>query len=317
MSQTAQALWITQAGRAALQTEPVAGEVQVKTLFSGISRGTERLVFQGRVPESEHDTMRAPFQAGSFAFPIKYGYSAVGEIKGGDRDGEVIFALFPHQDHFALPAHMATPVPKGVPAKRAILAANMETALNIIWDAGIAPGDRVAVIGSGVVGALSGYLAAQIPGTEVELIDIDPGKAALAKALNCAFALPDAAQGDVDVAIHASASSAGLSTAIHLAGMEATIVEASWYGDALTEVPLGGPFHQKRLRIVGSQVGCIPPLRAARWDYARRLSKALSLLADPVLDNLISGETEFGDLPNAYAGILEDPATLCHRVRYA
>ena len=192
----------------------------------------------------------------------------------------------------------------------------METALTILWDGGIGPGDRVAVVGCGVVGALAGYLAAGIPGTEVTLVDIDPGRAGLAEALGCTFARPSGARGDADVVIHASATDAGLSTAIGLAGAEARIVEASWYGARASTLPLGGRFHQRRLRIVGSQVGCIPPDRSPRWTHARRLDTALGLLADPRLDALIPRETRFSDLAQDYAAILADPATLCHRVRY-
>jgi threonine dehydrogenase-like Zn-dependent dehydrogenase len=313
------ALWITGPRIAALRAVTLAaapGDPEIRTLFSGISRGTERLVFEGRVPVGEHDTMRAPFQEGAFTFPLKYGYSAVGEICTGVHAGQIVFALFPHQSRFCVPEEATVPVPPDVPAARAILAANMETALNIVWDAQILPGDRVAVVGAGVVGALTGYLAARMPGTDVTLVDIDPARAPLAQTLCCDFALPDAAPQDADVVIHASASAAGLATAIGLAGIEAKIVEASWYGEGTTQVPLGGRFHQRRLRLTGSQVGRIPPAQAARWTYRRRLEKALALLADPVLDRLISGETRFDDLPAQYAGILADPATLCHRVRY-
>ena len=192
----------------------------------------------------------------------------------------------------------------------------METALTILWDAGLGPGDKVAVVGCGVVGALTAYLAARVPGTEVMLVDIDASRAPLADALGCAFASPDEASGDADVVIHASASESGFATAIGLAGMEATVVEASWYGDKTIQALLGGRFHQRRLRIVGSQVGRVPSSRAARWDFARRLGKAMSLLADPCLDGLISGQTRFDDLPEKYGAILADPATLCHRIVY-
>lgn len=319
---TARALWMPAARDAVILDTPFSvpeGAEEIKTLFSGISRGTERLVFNGSVPASEHAQMRAPFQEGEFTFPVKYGYSAVGEVQSGARARQVVFSLFPHQAHFAVPAHMAVSVPADVPAARAVLAANMETAINISWDAQMAVGDRVAIVGCGVVGALCGYLAAKIPGTDVTLVDIDPGRAALAETLGCAFAGPDAALdqiGEADVVIHASATADGLSLALALAGTEATVVEASWYGDARPEVPLGGRFHRARLQLISSQVGRIPARHAARWDFGRRLTKALALLSDPALDALISGETAFDELPAAYADILSDPTTLCHRVRY-
>ncbi len=315
----ARALWITGPQEVALRDTSFgagAGDLEIRTLFTGISRGTERLVYRGQVPVAEHETMRAPFQEGAFTFPVKYGYAAVGEVVSAAQRGQTVFSLFPHQTRFAVPAHMALPVPADVPAARAVLAANMETAVNIIWDAAISVGDRVVVIGCGVIGALVGYLAAKVPGTEVTVVDIDPERSTLATTLGCAFAGPDAAPEEADVVIHASATAAGLSLAIALAGTEAAVIEASWYGTDATEVPLGGRFHQRRLRIVSSQVGRIPARQAARWDFRRRLAKALTLLNDDVLDALISGESAFDDLPDAYHGILHDPATLCHRVRY-
>jgi hypothetical protein len=315
----ARALWITGAQEASSRDTPyevVPGDLEIETLFTAISRGTERLVYRGQVPLSEHASMSAPFQEGAFSFPVKYGYAAVGEIQNGARRGDVVFSLFPHQTRFAVPPHMALAVPTDVPAARAVLAANMETAVNIVWDAEITVGDRIVVIGCGVVGALVGYLAGKIPGTEVTLVDIDPDRATLAQTLGCAFATPETSLRDVDVVIHASATAAGLSLAISLAGTEAAVVEASWYGAQHTEVPLGGRFHQRRLRLISSQVGRVPARQAPRWDFGRRLAKALTLLNDAALDTLISGETAFGDLPDAYHGILHDPATLCHRIRY-
>lgn len=315
----AKAFWITgrkQVGYRDTLLAPQVGDVSVTTLFTGISRGTERLIFRGGVPAAEHETMRAPFQEGAFTFPVKYGYSAVGRIEDGARKGAIIFALFPHQTQFCVPEDMALTVPDNVPAARAVLAANMETALNITWDAQIKIGDRIVVVGAGVVGALAAYLAAQVPGTEVTLVDIDPDKRDLAQTLGCDFALPDAFPGDADVVIHASASAAGLETATSCAGVEARVIEASWYGDRAVTIPLGGRFHQRRLQLISSQVGRIPAAQAARWTYQRRLAKALALLADPCLDALISGETPFANLAEDYSAILDNPATLCHRVRY-
>lgn len=315
----ARALWVTGPRQAALCDtvwDAAPGDLEITTLFTAISRGTERLVFEGRVPEGEHETMRAPFQQGNFSFPVKYGYSAVGLVRNTARKDEVVFALFPHQTSFGVAPAAALTVPETVPPGRAVLAANMETALTIIWDAGVMVGDRVTVVGCGVVGALVGYLAAGIPGTQVTLVDIDPARADLAAALGCRFAAPEGAAGDADVVVHASASEAGLATAIAWAGLEATVIEASWYGTGTTRAPLGGRFHQRRLRLVASQVGRIPADHAARWTYGRRLAKALDMLADPALDVLISGETAFDDLAQDYGSILSNPSTLCHRVRF-
>jgi threonine dehydrogenase-like Zn-dependent dehydrogenase len=316
---TCTALWITGPLTAELRlAEMAAGEVEIETLFSGISRGTEALVLRGDVPRSEWTRMRCPLQEGEFPYPVKYGYAAVGRVRRGPPHlvGRNVFALHPHQDCFTVPEAMTVPLPDGIPSERAVLAANMETALTVVWDAGAAPGDRIAVIGAGVVGALAGALCAKLPGAEVTLVDLNPARAALADALRCRFALPDDHPHDCDVVIHASATQEGLATALSAAGVEARVVEASWYGAREVTVPLGEAFHSRRLAVVASQVGLVPASRRARWSNRRRLEMALRLLDDARLDVLISGETRFGDLPSEYAAILADPATLCHRVRY-
>jgi threonine dehydrogenase-like Zn-dependent dehydrogenase len=299
----AQALWIIAPGTAEIR--PAAdglGSIEVETLFTGISRGTEALVFRGEVPESEWVRMRCPLQEGEFPFPVKYGYSAVGLVRRGPPhlEGHSVFVLHPHQDRFSTVEELVLPLPDPVPPGRAVLAANMETALNILWDAGAAPGDRIAVVGTGVVGALVGMLAARIPGTDVTLVDLNPMRAELATALGCGFAMPDSCPQDCDVVVHASATPGGLRTALSVAGREARVVEASWYGMREITVPLGESFHSKRLALVASQVGAVTAKRRARWTNRRRLETAL----------------RFEDLPDAYGAILADPATLCHRVRY-
>ncbi|AMJ63630.1 zinc-dependent alcohol dehydrogenase [Bosea sp. PAMC 26642] len=299
----ATALWYVGQGECALNALelPQAGpdDCLVETLWSGISRGTERLVFEGRVPESEYERMRAPFQDGAFPFPVKYGYCAVGRVDAGPTDiiGKTVFCLHPHQDRFVVPRDRLTIVPEAVPARRAVLAANMETALNAHWDAGSGPGDRIIVVGGGVLGLLVAWLAARLPGAEVTLVDIDPARAELAKNLGFAFALPADAPGDADIVFHTSASAAGLATAIAAAGFEARIVELSWYGEGTVQAPLGGAFHAKRLQLISSQVGQIAPSRRSRWGYARRSQVAMALLADDRLDALITEEVAFAEAP--------------------
>lgn len=320
---TASALWYAAAGRAELRAEPLAvpgeGEAVVRALASGISRGTEALVFSGRVPESEFDRMRGPAMGGAFPFPVKYGYQMVGEVEAGPAAlvGRRVFALHPHQSRFVLPAASLTPLPDGLPTARAVLAANMETALNALWDSGAGPADRIAVVGGGVVGALVAFLAGGLPGAEVTLVDVDPSRAALARTLGVGFAAPEAAPGERDVVFHTSATAAGLATAIGLAGLEAAVVELSWYGAAPVAVPLGGAFHSRRLRLVGSQVGRVAPSRAARWAYADRLAAALRLLADPRLDALLAPPVAFADLPERLPSILAPGSgVLCQVVVY-
>ena len=316
------ALWIVGRDRVELRSEPsrspAPGEVLVQSLFGGISRGTEALVAAGRTPPSELARMRCPYQVGEFTFPVKYGYACVGTVEQGPDAlvGRTVFCLHPHQDRFVVAAEAVVPVPDSGPASRAVLAANLETALTIVWDAGVGPGDRVCVVGAGVVGALVAYLAGRIPGVVLTLVDIDPGRARLATALGVSFAEPAGAPADCDVVVHASVAEAGLATAIAAAGFEARIVEASWYGDLPVSAALGGAFHSRRLSLVSSQVGTVALERRARWPHARRLAKAIELLADPVLDALISGETGFGDLPGSYIDILKTAGVLCHRIRY-
>ncbi|MFC5067250.1 zinc-dependent alcohol dehydrogenase [Flaviflagellibacter deserti] len=317
----ATALWMTGPGTVELRSAevptPEADEVLVRVLYSGVSRGTESLVFAGRVPASEHQRMRAPFQEGEFGFPVKYGYSSVGVVENGPAEliGRVIFCLHPHQDRCIVPAAAVVPIPENVPEGRAVLAANMETALNVIWDADVSAGDSVAVVGCGVVGALAAHLAKR-EGAEVTIVDVNTDRERIASALDCAFAVPEEAPRDCDIVVHTSATAAGLATALDCGAFEGTIIEASWYGDQLVPVPLGGAFHSRRLKLISSQVGHLPPEKRAEWTHRRRMELALSLLADERLDVLISGETDFANAATDYPARLGDPNTLCHRFRY-
>ena len=318
------ALFYVEKRRAVLRpleiSAPASGEALVRTLWSGLSRGTERLVFEGRIPIDERDRMRAPLQEGDFPFPVKYGYCAVGVVEEGPGDlvGRNVFCLHPHQDRFTAPVSMLTPLPQGLPARRAVLAANMETALNGVWDSGVGPGARVVVIGGGVVGLLVGALVAQIPGVEATLVDIDPARAETARILGCSFSKPLDAPGDADVVFHASASASGLSCALACAGDEATVVEMSWYGSDAVAAPLGLAFHSRRLKLISSQVGRISPAWRPRWDYRRRLEKALALLDDARFDALITEEVGFGGLPDNLPRLLAPGAPgLCTAVRYS
>jgi threonine dehydrogenase-like Zn-dependent dehydrogenase len=320
---SSQALWYVGPGRAEIRDEPLPapqpGEVQVRALHSAISRGTERLVLAGRVPPSEFERMRAPFMAGTFPFPVKYGYAEAGRIEQGPADwlGRLVFALHPHQSVFNAPIDAVAPIPEGVPASRAVLAANMETALNAMWDAAPGPADRIAVVGAGVVGALVAYLCGRLPGAKVTLVDVEPSRAELARALGVGFAAPDAAPRDCDLVVHASGAAAGLATALGLAGEEATVLEMSWYGTDDVAVPLGAAFHSRRLKLISSQVGKVAPSHRARWSYARRLTAALELLAHPKLDALLAPAIKFHDLPARLPDILSPQGgVLCQVVDY-
>lgn len=322
-TRAARAFWTSAPGRGEIRDEPLPhpaeGEVIVRTLFSGVSRGTESLVFLGRVPTSEYARMRAPFQAGDFPAPVKYGYASVGRVESGPADlvGRVVFALYPHQTRYVIPASAVHEVPDTVPPGRAVLAANLETAINGIWDAGVRIGDRVIVLGAGTVGCLTAWLAGRVAGCEVTLADIAPERAAVAAALGVAFATPDALDEGADVVMHCSGSPDGLRRALEVAGFEATIAELSWYGDREVNLPLGRAFHAKRLQLISSQVGHVAAPQRARWTHRRRMALALDLLADEALDVLISGESAFEDLPALMPELAAGtrPA-LCHRIVY-
>ncbi|HLI19580.1 MAG TPA: zinc-binding alcohol dehydrogenase [Stellaceae bacterium] len=309
----ARAFWLAAPGRGEIRTAPLPArgehDVLVRAQVSAISRGTEALVFQGRVPASEYRTMRCPFQEGQFPAPVKYGYASVGVVVEGPAalQGQRVFCLYPHQDFYVVPATATLLVPDNVPNERAALAPNMETAVNALWDAAPRLGDRVAIVGAGVVGCLVASLVAKIPGIDVELIDIDPGRAAVAAALGCRFAQPDGASGDRDIVFHSSASESGLATALRVAGFEATVIELSWYGNKPVAAPLGEGFHQRRLRLISSQVGEVATARRARRSRRERLSFALALLADPVYDTLVTGRSVFAALPQRMAQLAAAP----------
>ncbi len=308
----ARALWYDGARRAHIGPASLGeGELLLRARFSAISRGTERLVWCGRVPPSEAERMRGPHQEGAFPGPVKYGYAMVAEAP----DGTIGFVLHPHQDRFRVPRACFHPLPPGLPPERAVLTPNLETALNAVWDAGVGPGDRVVVVGAGVVGCLVGWLAARIPAVELTLVDRLPRRCETAERLGCGFALPSAAPDDADVVFHTSSSAAGLATALSCAGQEATVVELSWYGAGDVAAPLGGAFHPRRLCLKSSQVSRIPPARAPRWTHRRRLRTVLGLLRDPALDVLIDSESSFETLPAALPRVFDEP-TLAHRVRY-
>ena len=320
---TTRQFWIQSTGHGEIVSAELPprqdGQVLVRTLYSGISRGTESLVFRGRVPQSQFQAMRAPFQDGEFPAPIKYGYMNVGRVEEGPKVlvGQTVFCLYPHQDLYCVPDSAVTLVPANVPPGRAILAANMQSAVNAVWDAGVSVGDHVVVIGAGVVGLLIAWVCRQLPGAHVVVVDIDPARETVARELGLTFLSKAPNTTRADVVVHASGQPDGVVTALALAAVEATIVDVSWYGDRAVALPLGEAFHSQRLTIRSSQVSRIPPERVPRWSHARRAALAIELLADPALDLLITSESEFKDLPHVLATLsLDPPGALCHRVRY-
>ena len=319
----AHAFWVRAPGRGEIRPaglpEPGPGDVLVRTVRSAISRGTETLVFRGGVPPAEQARMRAPFQEGDFPGPVKYGYLNVGAVEEGPRAlrGRTVFCLYPHQTSYVVPAAAVSVVPEGVPAARAVLAGTVETAVNALWDAAPLVGDRVAVVGAGMVGCCVARLLARIPGVRVTLVDVDPGRGGVADALGVDFALPDDAAGGCDLVVHTSATSAGLQRSLDLLAPEGTVVELSWYGDTEVRLSLGGAFHAGRLGVRSSQIGTLSPARASRRTAADRLALALELLRDPAFDALHTGESPFEELPDVMARLAAGtlPA-LCHTITY-
>lgn len=309
----ARAFWYVAPGRGEMREEDVedTSEALIRTLATGISRGTESLVFAGRVPPSQYRAMRAPLMGGDFPFPVKYGYSAVGRTHQNKR----VFVLHPHQDKFVAAELMRIPVPDRLPTNRAVLAANMETALNLMWDAAPLAGERMLVIGAGVVGLLTASLLARIPAARITVVDINPARGLLARQFGCDFASPEQAPREQELIVHASASELGLRLALECAAFEARVVEASWYGDTAPSLPLGEAFHARRLRLVASQVGSVAPAMRGHRSHRERLELALELLADPRYDALLEGPTPFEDLPDAIPRILA-PGGLCHVITY-
>jgi threonine dehydrogenase-like Zn-dependent dehydrogenase len=319
----AQAFWLREPGvgeiRPAPVPEPGPGEVFVRTLVSGISRGTETLVFRGGVPVSEYEVMRAPFQEGYFPAPVKYGYLNVGVVEDGPPvlAGRTVFCLYPHQTAYVVPAHAVAVVPDGVPPARAVLAGTVETAVNALWDAAPLVGDRIAVVGAGMVGCCVARLLAGIPGAQVTLVDIDEARAGIAAALGVEFATPATASADRDLVVHATATSAGLQRSLGLLGDEGTVIELSWYGDAPVTLRLGEAFHSRRLTLRASQVGRVAPARRGRRSRDQRLALALELLRDPAFDVLLTGSAPFVELPDVMARLAcGELSALCYTICY-
>ncbi len=318
---SASAFWVREPRRGEIRPlalpEPGPDEVLVRTLHSGVSRGTETLVFRGGVPESQWEVMRAPFQDGSFPGPVKYGYLNVGVVERGPAPmvGRTVFCLHPHQTAYVVPASSVVAVPEGVPARRAVLAGTVETALNALWDLAPLVGDRVTVVGAGMVGCSVARLLTRIPEVEVTLVDVDPARAGVAEQLEVAFSVPDDAIGQRDAVVHTSATASGLQLSLDLLAPEGTVLDLSWYGDQRVQLSLGGAFHSRRLGVRASQVGAVAG--RSRRTHADRLAMALRLLRDPAFDVLLTGESPFADLPEVMARLEAGslPA-LCHTIAY-
>lgn len=317
------AFWLREPGCGeirSVQLPPVGpADVLVRTVRTAISRGTESVVFSGRVPPSQWEAMRAPFQEGGFPGPVKYGYLSVGVVELGPSHlvGRTVFCLHPHQTAYVVPASAVTVVPSDVPVARAVLTGLVETAVNALWDAAPMLGDRVAVVGGGALGCCVARLLARFPGVSVTLVDVDPARADVAAALGVRFARPEEAPDGLDLVVHASATSEGLQRSLELLAPEGTVVELSWYGDRETTLSLGGAFHSGRLSVRSSQVGSVAADRRGRRTTAERLELALDLLRDRRFDALLTGRSPFTELPEVMPRLVSgDLPALCHSVTY-
>ncbi|WP_284975661.1 zinc-binding alcohol dehydrogenase [Arthrobacter sp. efr-133-TYG-104] len=318
----AQAYWVTESGAGELRGEsmptPGPGEALIRTLYSGVSRGTERVVHEGRVPERVAERMQAPHQEGEFPGPVKYGYLNVGVVEQGPQEwiGKTVFSLHPHQDFYVIPANQLTAVPEDVPARRAVLTGIVEVAINALWEAGPKLGDRVAVVGGGLVGGVLATLLRKYPLGRLQLVEADPEKRKLAEKLGIEFASTEDAKADCDIVFHCSASNEGLKLSLQLAGDDSDVIELSWFADKEVTLPLGEDFHARRLNIRSSQVGAVALPRRHRRTNAQRLQLAASQLQDPVFDTFLTSECQFQNLPTTLVKLFEQPGGFCHVVAY-
>lgn len=301
----ARSFWLTEKGRGVLRREtlpaPAPGWCVVQTLFSAVSPGTERLVALGKVPAALREEMACPYMGGGFPFPVKYGYSLVGEVIDGPPKlrGRRVHILHPHQDVCVVRVEDARPLPDSLPPARATLASNMETAVTAAWDSGVVLGERVLVVGFGIVGALVAHVLGRGPAVEVEVVDRRPDRRRLAEAMG--FRASGAPGPDAyDLAFDTSGSPSGLQAAIDAVGVEGRVVAVSWYGTEPARLALGGTFHSRRKRILSSQVSRIPGALQPRFDRARRTALVFRLLESPELDRLMGPRVPFAELPKAY-----------------
>lgn len=286
--------------------QPAPGELLIETLHSGISRGTESLVHRGEVPAAITELMQAPFQLGALPFPVSHGYLNVGVVRQGRSEliGQTVFTLAGHREHVVVPEAAAHVLPEGCPPQRALFAGIGEVGLNGLWEGPVMIGDRVAVVGGGLIGLTTALLASKMALQRLQVVEVDAERRTFIRDLGLDAVAPEQADLDNDVVLHSSSSSAGLATSLRLAGDDAVIVEQSWYGTGDQQVPLGADFHARRLRIVATQVGQVPGPRRMRRTRGQRLATALSML-DSRFDRLISGRSPLAQLPD----VMQDVAT--------
>ena len=272
-------------------------QIEVKSLFSLISTGTERLVASGEVPVSSFEFMAVPYMKGNFSFPIKYGYSLVGKVTSvGKLYGKIVHLLHPHQGKCLVKEVDVMIVPDEIPAKRATLASNVETALNAIWDAEISIGDKVLIAGFGMIGSLLARVLSFMPEVEIVIMEKDANRVKMVQKMGFTF-IDDPEPSYFDVAFNTTSNEKALQIAIQSVGLEGKIIEMSWYGTKNVNINLGADFHYHRKQIISSQVSKIPSDKQSRWDYKRRKEVVFKLLKSPLFDEHITDVLTFAETP--------------------
>jgi 2-desacetyl-2-hydroxyethyl bacteriochlorophyllide A dehydrogenase len=334
-SPIATAVWFPRRRAVELREEEVPSvgpdEIRVRTLASGISQGTEMLVYRGDVDSGL--ALDLPTLSGSFALPIKYGYASVGQIEEAGsqigledsrfqgqriKEGDLVFVHHPHQTEFVVPASMAVVLPETLDPECGVFFANAETALNVVLDAHPRLGDRIVIFGQGVVGLLITQMT-RLAGAR-PIIAVEPAKkrqelsrlagadAVLDPQENLGEQVRDLTDGiGADIVIEASGNPEALTQALDCAATQGMVVVCSWYGTKSVSVPLGGHFHRGRLRIVSSQIGMLDPGIQPRWSRDRRASTARDLLEQLELLPLITHRIPFADAAEAYRIVDEHP----------
>jgi 2-desacetyl-2-hydroxyethyl bacteriochlorophyllide A dehydrogenase len=286
------------------------GEVVVRTVYSGISGGTERLVFRGDVPQDValDDTLKA--LAGTFRYPFSYGYACVGRVDGQDH---LVFAFHPHQDVFTAAASDLIPIPAVHPAA-ATLFPLVETALQVTLDAEATYRDRIVVLGAGVVGLLTALLLKR-SGQRPLCVEPVAWRRSLADGLGItAVTLDEVRNEEVPLVIDASGSVEAPARALDMLAHEGTLLVASWFGRKPVQLPLGGAFHRRRLTIRSTQVSTIPARMSATWTVARRRAETAALLPELPLDELCTHVFPFTSAADAFRAVDENAPDLMHAV---
>ena len=290
---------------------PGGGQLLVQTQLSGISAGTELLIYRGEAPPELQADGNLPALAGTLAFPLHYGYAAVGKVVGlgpdapSDLLGRTVFAFQPHASHFLAAAGEVIPIPDDLPPEAALFLPGMETAINFLHDGAPLAGERVVVFGQGVVGLLTTALLARTPLSSLITVDLDPQRRALSLQTGAARSLSPTELQELaewaDLTYELTGDPQALDQAIAVTGFEGRVVLGSWYGTKPTKLDLGGRFHRSRIRLVSSQVSTIASPLTGRWDKRRRLEFALQMLQAIDLTRFITHRLPIEQAAEAYA----------------